>query len=355
RDHAVPAVTGADVDLGLVEEFHVYGPRNENGGRLAPTPDMVTVRGGCGGYSAASGGGTAVLGVPAGVTETCTRPSARRWNATCPSTSAKMVWSRPRPTLLPGFHLVPRWRRMMLPATTSWPPDFLMPRRRPSVSRPLRDEPPAFLCAMSGAPLGGRDAGHAQHRDMLAVAVLAPAVLPAALLEDDDLVEPVLRDHRRGDRGARHGRGAQGQRALAADGEHVGEGDRGTRLGLQLLHLEHGVGGDAVLLSAGADHCEHRSASCIGPVQPHRRVEWSGRTQLGAAQDQPGGRGGRVIAPAPALSIGSRPPVADPPRPAYKPPPRRGDRVADCDGLENRCTCKRTVGSNPTLSARRPD
>ena len=25
--------------------------------------------------------------------------------------------------------------------------------------------------------------------------------------------------------------------------------------------------------------------------------------------------------------------------------------MADCDGLENRCTCKRTVGSNPTLSA----
>ena len=25
--------------------------------------------------------------------------------------------------------------------------------------------------------------------------------------------------------------------------------------------------------------------------------------------------------------------------------------MADCDGLENRCACKRTVGSNPTLSA----
>lgn len=30
---------------------------------------------------------------------------------------------------------------------------------------------------------------------------------------------------------------------------------------------------------------------------------------------------------------------------------RRGARVVDWDGLENRCTCKRTVGSNPTLSA----
>jgi hypothetical protein len=25
--------------------------------------------------------------------------------------------------------------------------------------------------------------------------------------------------------------------------------------------------------------------------------------------------------------------------------------VVDWDGLENRCACKRTVGSNPTLSA----
>src|SRR5690606_33894664 len=38
---------------------------------------------------------------------------------------------------------------MMLPPTTSWPPNFFTPRRRPAESRPLRDEPPAFLCAIS--------------------------------------------------------------------------------------------------------------------------------------------------------------------------------------------------------------
>ncbi len=31
---------------------------------------------------------------------------------------------------------------------------------------------------------------------------------------------------------------------------------------------------------------------------------------------------------------------------------RRGARVADWGSLENCCACKRTVGSNPTLSAR---
>ena len=29
----------------------------------------------------------------------------------------------------------------------------------------------------------------------------------------------------------------------------------------------------------------------------------------------------------------------------------RGGRVVECGGLENRCTCKRTEGSNPSLSA----
>src|SRR5438105_7101491 len=38
---------------------------------------------------------------------------------------------------------------MMLPARTASPPNFFTPRRFDSLSRPLRDEPPAFLCAMT--------------------------------------------------------------------------------------------------------------------------------------------------------------------------------------------------------------
>src|ERR671911_28679 len=37
----------------------------------------------------------------------------------------------------------------MLPGTTASPPNFFTPRRLDSESRPLRDEPPAFLCAIS--------------------------------------------------------------------------------------------------------------------------------------------------------------------------------------------------------------
>src|SRR5262249_38251829 len=38
---------------------------------------------------------------------------------------------------------------MMLPAGTSWPPKRFTPRRWPGESRPLRELPPAFLCAMA--------------------------------------------------------------------------------------------------------------------------------------------------------------------------------------------------------------
>src|SRR5947208_10390284 len=89
------------------------------------------------------------------------------------------------PTLSPGCHLVPRWRTMMLPARAAWPPNSFTPRRLLSLSRPLRDEPPAFLCAMSdyfalgdflAAPLAG-----AAFSVEAALAVLPPPVLFLAL------------------------------------------------------------------------------------------------------------------------------------------------------------------------------
>src|SRR5260221_8579278 len=85
-----------------------------------------------------------------GITCTNLRPSLPSRNATQPSVSANKVWSLPRPTFEPGCHLVPRWRTMMLPARTDSPPNFFTPRRLLSLSRPLRDEPPAFLCAIAG-------------------------------------------------------------------------------------------------------------------------------------------------------------------------------------------------------------
>ena len=50
---------------------------------------------------------------------------------------------------------------------------------------------------------------------------------------------------------------ADGQVAVNAYRQHVGEGDGAAGLGVQLLHFQHRVGGDAVLFSAGADDSEH--------------------------------------------------------------------------------------------------
>src|SRR5215212_12050576 len=70
-------------------------------------------------------------------------------NLTMPSTSAKSVSSLPRPTFLPGFHFVPRWRARMFPPSTRSPPNFFNPSRCAFESRPLRDDPTPFLCAIS--------------------------------------------------------------------------------------------------------------------------------------------------------------------------------------------------------------
>src|SRR6516225_4665564 len=81
---------------------------------------------------------------------------------------------------------------MILPGTTISPPNFLTPRRRPRLSRPLREEPPAFLCATRHSFLmrriaGTSDLGDAQHGLLLAMTLLAPIVVPPLLFEDDDL------------------------------------------------------------------------------------------------------------------------------------------------------------------------
>src|ERR1700712_400057 len=98
---------------------------------------------------------------------------------------------------------------MMLPPITCSPPNFLTPRRRPAESRPLRDEPPAFLCAIAlyllNLGFGGRrcglrrrsgprrlhplliaDRGDLQDGVILTMAVAAAIIVTTALLEHDD-------------------------------------------------------------------------------------------------------------------------------------------------------------------------
>src|SRR5436190_8260107 len=155
------------------------------------------------------------------------RPLRLVANSTLPSVLANSVWSVPMPTLAPGCHLVPRWRARMLPASTCCPPYLLMPSRRPAVSRPLRDEPPAFLCAMVSGPWrsasGAENFLDAHRRLVLAVAALATRVLAPALLEGDDLGGAALLDHLGHHLGARDRRLAELGLARARQHQNLGE------------------------------------------------------------------------------------------------------------------------------------
>src|SRR5579884_1565592 len=64
------------------------------------------------------------------------------------------------PTPSPGLKRVPRWRTMISPPLTGWPANSFTPSRLECESRPLRDEPNPFLCAilclLGGLRLGRR-------------------------------------------------------------------------------------------------------------------------------------------------------------------------------------------------------
>ena len=115
------------------------------------------------------------------------------------------------------------------------------------------------------------------------MAVPAAAVLPAAFLEDDDLVQPVLCDHRRGHCGPGHGRRTQRDAGIAADREDIREGHGRAGLSRQLLDLQHRIRRHPVLFPAGADHCEHRTNSqTIADRQETRRPESGGYERAGS-------------------------------------------------------------------------
>src|ERR687891_2306085 len=168
------------------------------------------------------------------------------------------------PTFAPGCQRVPRCRMMMLPGMTCSPPNFFTPSRWPGESRPLRELPPAFLCAISclldPSASGYRDLADAQHRLQLAMAALAPIVLAPLLLEHDHLLGLALLQHLGHHLGALDQGRADLQLAavlLVTDHQHLIEGDRLAHLAIEALDLDHLAGGNPILLSAGADHCVH--------------------------------------------------------------------------------------------------
>src|SRR6185369_1685730 len=230
-------------------------------------------------------------------TETYLRPSLPSWKRTRPAPRANRVWSLPMPTFTPGYTRVPRWRMMMLPPMTCWPPNFFTPRRFDSESRPLRDEPPAFLCAISnyseilfsgrggrGFRLGGLLGGllflatngeDAQQGHLLAMAVATAIVVPATLLEDDHLLALGLSDD--------FGRDHDARGVLDLPGvtrqQDIAQRDLVTGLTSQLLDRDLVSGGNPVLLAARAHDCEHgnrfqsKLASTAPPCPVDRMAE----------------------------------------------------------------------------------
>src|SRR5262245_44151755 len=82
---------------------------------------------------------------------------------------------------------------MTLPAATSSPPKRFTPRYLGFESRPLRDEPPAFLCAMGSASLSS-DRRDLHRRQFLPVSARAVKILAPLFLEHDDFVAAAVLD-----------------------------------------------------------------------------------------------------------------------------------------------------------------
>src|SRR3954469_9599195 len=144
---------------------------------------------------------------------------------------------------------------MTLPPAIFSPPNSFTPRRWPAESRPLREEPPAFLCAMD-LFLAGRDRQHLQLGEVLAMAALAMGVLAALFLESDDFFALAMFDDFAGHRGAFDQRRAQ-LGAVTAEQQDFTQGQLGADIAGQAFHRQDGVLGHFVLLTAGADDRIH--------------------------------------------------------------------------------------------------
>ena len=105
----------------------------------------------------------------------------------------------------------------------------------------------------------GENFGDADQRVFVAIAALAARVLAAALLERNDLVAALMRDDF--GRNSRTGHRVAEDGGVAADHQDIAELDDRARRAVEAGDLEGLFGGDAVLLAAGFDDCEHGLAS----------------------------------------------------------------------------------------------
>src|SRR6266850_6500192 len=129
---------------------------------------------------------------------------------------------------------------MMLPAATSCPPKRLTPRRFDCESRPLRELPPAFLCAMARlSPQIGvlclRNTGDLDFGVRLAMALEPFRVLAPAQLENHHFLAEAVSDDLRFHRGALHHRSSDLERLSVTDKEDVVEHELAAHSGGELF------------------------------------------------------------------------------------------------------------------------
>src|SRR6056297_1569014 len=141
----------------------------------------------------------------------------------------------------------------MLPASTRSPPKRLTPRNFGFESRPLRVEPPAFLCAICLA----LDAGDLDFGVVLAMAHLLHVVLAALELDDAHLVPATVAHDFGRDLAAIDGRRADPNVVAVGNHQNFIELDRGAVFGVQLFDSEDFPGRGLVLLAAGLEYRVH--------------------------------------------------------------------------------------------------
>src|SRR5690606_9603822 len=112
-----------------------------------------------------------------------------------------------------------------------------------------------------------QDFRDAHRGEQLAMAALAARILPAALLEGDDLrAAPLLDDFRRHQRALDEG-SAESHVVTISEGQHMADLDDVAGLAGEISNLQYVIGCNAILLAAGLDDCEHLLAfRLFGPT-----------------------------------------------------------------------------------------
>src|SRR3954451_21706333 len=161
------------------------------------------------------------------------------------------------PTFWPIQKYVPRWRTTIVPDRTYWPSDRFTPSRFDSLSRPLRELPTPFLCAIVQTPLRASASG-VDRRDRHAGQRLAmPGPPPVPLLwlvfEHHDLRTAILLFDGRANRCTGDDRRANPGRTVTTQHQHAIEDEVRTSIRWKLLDRESIADRHPILLATGFD------------------------------------------------------------------------------------------------------